>query len=121
LNLTHKKLRKWQDELQELDDGKCQILSILINIFYVVLLMCIEIYVMSCLFSEDNNGNELQANVCLELENLVTVSVFDQFPMTSCVLCAVHTFQLSVYNTWKEKSISGILSKARKVSSIIKL
>lgn len=86
------------DELQELNEGKCQILSILINIIsYVTLLMFIEIYIIFCLFSEDNS--ELQANDCLELENLVTASVFDKFPMTTCVRCAVRTFQLSVYDT----------------------
>ncbi|KAL4141445.1 hypothetical protein QTP88_004083 [Uroleucon formosanum] len=65
---------------------------------------------------EDNS--ELRANDCLELKNLVTASVFDQFPLTTCVRCAVRTFQLSVYDTLKERSISGILSKARKVGSI---
>jgi len=78
--------------------------------------MIIEIYIIFYLFSEDNS--ELRANDCLELENLITASVFDQFPMTTCVRCAAHTFQLSVYDTLKERSISGILSKARKVSSL---
>jgi len=66
-------------------------------------------------------SNEVRANDCLELENLVTAFVLDQFQMKTCVRCAVHTFQLSVYDTLKERSISGILSKARKVSSIIML
>lgn len=82
-----------------------------------ITIMCIEIYAIFCLFSENNNGNELRANDCLELENLVTASILDEFPMTTCVRCAVHTFQLSVYDTLKDRSISSILSKARKVSS----
>ena len=86
-----------------------------------ITIMCIEIYAIFCLFSEENNGNELRANDCLELENLVTASILDEFPMTTCVRCAVHTFQLSVYDTLKDRSISSILSKARKVSSIIML
>ncbi|KAL4131056.1 hypothetical protein QTP88_008407 [Uroleucon formosanum] len=67
---------------------------------------------------EDNS--ELRANDCLELENLVTASVFDQFPMTTCIRCAVHTFQLSVYDTLKKRSISDILSKAIKAAKSLK-
>ncbi|KAL4092039.1 hypothetical protein QTP88_026613 [Uroleucon formosanum] len=67
---------------------------------------------------EDNS--ELRANDCLELENLVTAVVFDQFLMTTCVRCAVHTFQLSVNDTLKERSISDILSKARKVAKSLR-
>ncbi|KAL4100837.1 hypothetical protein QTP88_020866 [Uroleucon formosanum] len=33
----------------------------------------------------DEDNNELRANDCLELKNLVTASVFDQFPITTCV------------------------------------
>ncbi|KAL5246306.1 hypothetical protein ACI65C_013714 [Semiaphis heraclei] len=53
---------------------------------------------------ENNNGNELRANDCLELENLVTASILDEFPMTTCVRCAAaKSLRTQTYSAWLKK------------------
>jgi len=52
------------------------------------------------------------------IQDMIGTSDIEMGPLTTCMRCAVHTFQLAICDSMKDRSIQGILSKARKVNKL---
>ncbi|XP_022167062.1 zinc finger BED domain-containing protein 4-like, partial [Myzus persicae] len=64
---------------------------------------------------EDNDDVILQ-----NIQDMIGTSDIEVGPLTTCMRCAVHTFQLAICDSMKDRSIQGILSKARKAVKILR-
>jgi len=49
---------------------------------------------------------------------MIGTSDIEMGPLTTCMRCAFHTFQLAICDSMKDRSIQGILSKARIVNKL---
>ncbi|CAI6373473.1 unnamed protein product [Macrosiphum euphorbiae] len=67
--------------------------------------------------TDEENISNLEDNDDILLQNIQDMkgtSDIEMGPLTTCMRCAVHTFQLAICDSMKDRSIQGILSKARK-------
>ncbi|CAI6355747.1 unnamed protein product [Macrosiphum euphorbiae] len=58
--------------------------------------------------AEDND------DVLLQIQELIHTSGIETGPLTTCMRCAVHSFQLAIRDSMQDRSIQSILSKSRK-------
>jgi len=49
------------------------------------------------------------------MQEIIGTSGIEMEPLTTCMRCAVHTFQLAIRDSMQDRSIQGILLKSRKV------
>ncbi|XP_022182378.1 uncharacterized protein LOC111042165 [Myzus persicae] len=64
----------------------------------------------------EDNDDVLSQNI----QDMIGTSDIEMGPLTTCMRYAVHTFQLAIYDSMKDHSIQGILSKARKAVKILR-